>query len=134
MNVFQYRDAIRALLDAHAAGHISNENLSHGGAELEALYNAQPEHAKTTPYDDSPRIVSNEVVSRLRLADTIGTGSHLWAVRVDNEDWDGDGDNWLVRANDLGHALAQVHAQYGDTAEQDRPTSGDGVLIGEFAV
>lgn len=59
MNVFHRNEAIDAMLEAHAAGLISNENLSVGGEMISALYDAQPA-AELSKWDGSPRIAPAE--------------------------------------------------------------------------
>lgn len=71
-------------------------------------------------------------VTGLRLAETIGTGSNLFAVCVKGEDWDGSA-QWLVRGDHFKDALATALGQYDDLPEEQRPDSWDGVLVGEFA-
>jgi hypothetical protein len=55
MNVFQYIDALDSLLIAHAAGAISNENLTLGTEMVVELFNAQPKEAISGVKMDSPR-------------------------------------------------------------------------------
>lgn len=132
MNVFQYRDAIQALLDAHKAGAISNENLSQGGVELEALYNGQPEHTKTNPHNDSPRIVAPVVSpTGVHLAETIGEGPKLFAVSCTGEGWDGWATH-LVRAADFGLAIQVGQDQYANLNPEDQPAEWMGTFIGDI--
>lgn len=57
MNVFHRIEAIEAMLEAHAAGLISNKNLTLGGNMIVDLYDAQPA-AELSKWDSSPRIVA----------------------------------------------------------------------------
>lgn len=56
MNVKQFLEAMRSLLDAHAAGAISNENLTQATLEVGTAYEAQDDSFKTGD-DSCPRIV-----------------------------------------------------------------------------
>lgn len=67
----------------------------------------------------------------LRLQETIGTGSHLFAVCVKGDDWDGSA-QWLARGDHFKDALATALAQYDDLPEDQRPDSWDGIMVGEF--
>lgn len=62
MNVFQRSDALQSLLDAHAAGTISNANLDQGTKMICALFDQQPKAARTYHHADVPRLVPAKVV------------------------------------------------------------------------
>lgn len=59
MNVFQRTEALKSLQDAHAEGTISNDNLRQGTASVCALFDAQPESIKTTPFCGNPRFTAS---------------------------------------------------------------------------
>ena len=67
MNVFQRNEALDAMLQAHAAGLISNENLSQGTVMICALYDEQPHKAKVDPYGRTPRVVAAGAEKRTYL-------------------------------------------------------------------
>lgn len=72
MNVFQRNEALDALLAAHAAMAISNENLSLGTAMICDLFDAQPEYAKTGPVS-TPSIVPAVLDAHFSAFESVNT-------------------------------------------------------------
>lgn len=100
MNVFERNEALDQLLDAHAAGRISNENLRLGTNMVCDLYDAQPDAAKSD-WKASPRIIST------RFTDSIEATDFVYAVEKMLQD--PRLEQWVQATDD----------NYGTTAAQD---------------
>jgi hypothetical protein len=64
MNVYQFSQALTAMMIQHSAGNLSDTSMAHGAAELSSLFSAQPESALTGLLE--PRIVPPNIFQRIQ--------------------------------------------------------------------